>query len=276
MKDLIDLNHKLMAEVQLLRRILGQMLFADEISMVEPVEAEGADGVPVPAAFLRYLVAGTEDLQWFLDGGKLGVKALECALAGQGRSLEGFSRILDFGCGCGRVLRHLRGLKKAEINGTDSNPMAVRWCAKHLDFAQFTVNSLEPPLPFPDHAFDLVYAFSVFTHLTEPLQGRWMSELRRILVPGGYLIVSVHGTRCADELSPSERARFDSGELVVREPGVVGTNYCMAFHPESYVRRVLARDFEVVEFLREGAKGNPPQDLYLIRPQACLARLGER
>lgn len=271
MNDLVAENSKLMSEIQRLRKTLSQVVFADEISLVEPGEVEGENGVPVPADFLRYLVAGTDHLQWFIASGKLGAQTLVDALAKERRPLGSFNRILDFGCGCGRVLRHLRGLTKAEIWGTDSNPRAIQWCDKYLDFARFKVNLLEPPLPFQDGAFDLVYAFSVFTHLPEPLQARWMDEMHRILAPGGYLIVSFHGDKCVEGLSPADRASYDKGHLVVCEPDVVGTNYCMAFHPESYVRGILAQSFDIADFIQEGAKGNPPQDLYVMRPRAKKA-----
>ena len=40
---------------------------------------------------------------------------------------------------------------------------------------------------------------------------------------------------------------------------------CGAYHPEIYVRERLARGFQVVEFVPEGAAGNPYQDAYLLR-----------
>ena len=72
--------------------------------------------------------------------------------------------ILDFGCGCGRVVRWWRDLP-AEIHGSDFNPTLVRWCRENLPFGVFEVNRPEPPLPYPDDSFDLVYALSVLTHL---------------------------------------------------------------------------------------------------------------
>ena len=48
----------------------------------------------------------------------------------------------------------------------------------------------------------------------------------------------------------------------------VGQNNCAAFHPETYVRNVLPRDFDVVDFVPQGALGNPKQDAWLLRPKA--------
>lgn len=255
-------NAFLVGEVRRLNGYLHQLNFADPAALVETAPGES---LPVPAGVLRYLVAGTDDLAWFLGAGKLGCRTLDDLLAKQGRTVASCPRILDFGCGCGRVIRHLKGLPGVKIHGCDSNSRAIQWCERNLDFAGFKVNGLEPPLPYADSSFDLIYAFSVFTHLTGPLQGRWMDELRRVLVPGGLLIVTVHGDKCAEGLTPAERADYDAGKLVVREGDVVGSNFCSAFHPPSYVRAAFTRGFDVLEFSAEGAKGNPPQDAYLLR-----------
>jgi hypothetical protein len=66
-------------------------------------------------------------------------------------------------------------------------------------------------------------------------------------------------------LSVEERDRFAAGEVVVRWEEVAGTNLCTAFHPPSFVRERLAAGFEPVEFVAQGAKGNPHQDLFLFR-----------
>src|SRR5262249_27140661 len=149
--------------------------------------------------------------------------------------------------------------------GTDLNPAAVRWCRTNLAFASFEENGLAPPLPFEDGRFELVYALSVFTHLPEELQLAWMKELRRVLRPGGWLLLSTHGDAYRERLDADERVRFRAGDLVVRWEQVAGTNLCSAFHPESYVRTHLANGLDVVEFSPQGAVGNPHQDLTVLR-----------
>jgi hypothetical protein len=110
----------------------------------------------------------------------------------------------------------------------------------------------------------LIYALSVFTHLPARLQRDWMDELRRVLAPGGYLLLSFHGTAYLDVMTDDERMAFQAGRLVVRD-GPPGSNFCGAYHPERYVREVLAAGFSVVDLVVEGATGNPPQDLLLLR-----------
>jgi SAM-dependent methyltransferase len=223
----------------------------------------GTDGLPLPPPRVILRVTGTPDVEWFLLGGAAGMASLRDALRDQGVDVARLDSVLDFGCGCGRVLRHWAGVGP-RVHGCDYNPRLVEWCRRNLPFAHVETNSLAPPLPFPDEAFDLVYALSVFTHLPEALQESWMRELRRVLRPGGYLVLSVHGTRYAGELSAEERARFERGDLVVRASREAGTNRCGAYHPERYVRKTLAAGMEMQALIPEGAKGNPHQDLVVL------------
>jgi SAM-dependent methyltransferase len=224
-----------------------------------------ADGLPVPPPALIVRVAGTPDVEWFLRGGRLAAGSIRAALWRQGLRIEELGAVLDFGCGCGRVTRNWLGLPGTDVFGTDMNEQAIEWCRRNLPFASFEPNGLAPPLVFETARFDLVYALSVFTHLPEELQLLWVRELERVLRPGALLLLSTHGEHYVPRLSVEERDRFAAGEVVVRWEEVAGTNLCTAFHPPSFVRERLAAGFEPVEFVAQGAKGNPHQDLFLFR-----------
>jgi hypothetical protein len=85
---------------------------------------------------------------------------------------------------------------------------------------------------------------------------------------GGLLLVSTHGARYLDRLSPPEQEAFGRGEVVVRFEEVAGSNLCTTFHPPASVRDRLGADLELVEEVPEGARGNPHQDLFLFRKPA--------
>jgi SAM-dependent methyltransferase len=174
--------------------------------------------------------------------------------------------ILDFGCGCGRVVRHWANLA-AEVHGSDMNGRLIRWCRRNLPFATFATNRAHPPLPYRDGQFDLVYALSVFTHLPAHIQRPWMEELHRVTRPGGYVLLSLHGDRYLPDLTPDERRRFEAGELVVRGADAPGRNECGAYHPAAYVQSVLAAGFRLMDHLAQGARGNPHQDLVVLRKE---------
>ena len=176
-----------------------------------------------------------------------------------------FDRMLDFGCGSGRVLRHWRDLERVEIYGTDYQHRLIEECRHVAPFVRLSVNQLDPPLPFADAFFDLVYSFSVFTHLDERQQLLWRDEIRRVLRPGGVLVMSTQGPAFMDRMNPTERARFEAGGVVCQRRDYRGENICQTYHPERYVRGVFSDGLSVVDYQREGARGSPPQDLFVLR-----------
>jgi SAM-dependent methyltransferase len=217
------------------------------------------DGPPLPPRRLMVRVAGTADADWFLRSGRAGYDAIVEHVPPQE-----LGAVLDFGCGCGRVTRWWSDFP-GEVAGSDLSRPAVDWCRRNLSFAAFEANGLAPPLAYADESFDLVYALSVFTHLTAELQLAWRDELRRVLRPGGKLLVTTHGRSYLGRLRADEHERFEAGELVVRWGDLPGTNLCSAYHPERYLRETLAAGFVFLELEPEGARGNPTQDLVLLR-----------
>jgi SAM-dependent methyltransferase len=223
------------------------------------------DGLAFPSARARFLVSGSSDLRWFLKGGELAANVIAEALQRNGIDLRSLRSLLDFGCGSGRVLRHWKSLENTSIHGTDQHPLLVEECRRTLPFVIVTSNGPKPPLGYPDNSFDLVYALSVFTHLNERQQDAWRDEIRRILKPGGIWLFTTHGEAYISRLSDTQFADFKAGNVVCRDGNFEGQNICVTYHPASYVHEKLAAGFSVLEHVPEGAKGNPRQDLYLLR-----------
>jgi SAM-dependent methyltransferase len=233
----------------------------ERVVSLRPTRRLTVDGPPLPPRRLMVRVAGTSDADWFLRSGRAGFDSIVAHVP-----LDQIEAVLDFGCGCGRVTRWWSDFG-GTVAGSDVSRPAVDWCRTHLPFARFETNALAPPLVFEDESFDLVYALSVFTHLTADLQVAWRDELHRVLRPGGLAVITTHGVSYVPRLGAQERARFEAGELVVRWGDVAGTNLCSAYHPEAYVRDTLAHGFTFVELDAEGARGNPTQDLVLLRKE---------
>jgi SAM-dependent methyltransferase len=234
-------------------------------------EPTAADGLPLPPAGMRAQVGPLHaDAEFFLRSGKHNSDLIRTVLAENGSPLEELEGLLDWGCGCGRVLRHWSGLPSTRIVGCDINPSMIEWCDEHLPFADVVANELTPPLPFDDETFDLVYAFSVMTHLSEDLQHAWIEECRRVLKPGGYFLFSTLGEYYVsrDRLTLAERRAFDSGNLVVLYERSAGSSLCSAYHPPDYVRRELARDLDVVSFRPAADDGR--HDLHLLRKATAV------
>jgi SAM-dependent methyltransferase len=235
------------------------------------------NGLPLPPARLRTQVGPLHaDARFFLESGRQQAELIERVLRDNGVELEELDALLDFGCGCGRVLRHWSRLTETRVCGCDVDPRMIAWCRENLPLAEVTVNATSPPLSYDDATFDLVYAFSVFTHLTEDAQHAWMAELRRVLRPGGYLLFSTLGAHYAslDRLSQPELEAFGRGELVLLYESGSGTSLCSAYHPSEYVRDHLASGFELVAYLPTADEGR--HDLHLLRKPASPAGAKER
>jgi cyclopropane fatty-acyl-phospholipid synthase-like methyltransferase len=184
------------------------------------------------------------------------------SLAACGDPIEAVKSLLDFGCGCGRVLRQWASLPSTEVHGTDYNPKLIAWCRENLRFASIGLNGLAPPLVYEDERFDLVFAISVFTHLTTDLEDRWIAELHRVLRPGGRLLLSARGTAWVDHLTREEREAYLAGDRVDRYAEAVGSNLMGVFHPVDYVRDRMAPGFVLTR--TEPAAFAGQQDLHIL------------
>jgi ubiquinone/menaquinone biosynthesis C-methylase UbiE len=155
--------------------------------------------------------------------------------------------VLEWGCGPGRIIRHLRDFlpgRTLTLTGTDCNARSIEWCASHIPDVQFAVNAFLPPLPFADNSFDVTYNYSVFTHLSEASQLAWSAELLRVLKPGGLVICTTHGNFYSGNLAQSHQAVIrDDRRLVVQEGYEEGKKWYLSFHPEGYVQETLLAGF---------------------------------
>ena len=112
-----------------------------------------------------------------------------------GRETKELERILDWGVGCGRVARHFLERGQTNIYGTDIDAVNIEWLRKELRWTNAACMSLDPPMPYPDNHFDLVYGHSVFTHLSQFDHFLWIIEIKRILKPGGIALLNRHYRR---------------------------------------------------------------------------------
>jgi SAM-dependent methyltransferase len=228
------------------------------------IPERGSDGLPMPPAPLQVLVAGYATPGFEQEGAEA-AESIRTILRRAGGDITECRAVLDFGVGCARVARHWSAIDGPEFHACDYNERLVRWCQESLPFLQTVRNELEPPLPYPDGRFDLVYAYSVFTHLTEALQHRWIAELARVVAPGGRIMFTTHGQTLRHTLEPELQARFDQGRLAVRFADTAGSNLCSAFHPERWVRDHLLGELEVLDFQAGGGPGLGVHDVWTVR-----------
>lgn len=217
----------------------------------------------IPSFKLRHLVSGNYSIRWFLDSGEKAFSSIENILNQSDKKLEEIDSVLDFGCGCGRVIQYLHTYENIQLNGCDYNSLLINWCRKNIKFASFSCNQLCPPLEYEDHSLGMIYAFSVFTHLTVEQQDQWLREFYRVLKPNGLLILSTHGPCYQDRIPKELLSKYESGEIVVQKSNQAGENDCAAYHPANAYQKE-SKWFKQLVYLEKGAFGNPDQDLYLL------------
>lgn len=218
-----------------------------------------------------------ERVDSYLSLGRQALSQVDDALAEAGRHARDVERVLDLGCGHGRVLRHLRRrFPDADLVACDVDAEAVGFCA-----GEFGARPLQSSPSLRDVAFetyDLVWAGSLVTHL--PLQG-WQDfadALGRVLRPGGIAVFTAHGPACLERLedyapglgeerAALERALADDGfgYRRYRHYGS-GDDYGVAFHTPGFVSdgiRAAGGGVRVVKHMAAGWSGH--QDVYVVQ-----------
>jgi len=98
--------------------------------------------------------------------------------------------VLDCGCGTGYSLAHIASVfPTGDYFGIDADQGAIDYAAKRYPSMEYAVmNALD--IKFGAASFDIVLSFEVLEHLTRPEQERYLSEMSRVLRPGGMLVLS--------------------------------------------------------------------------------------
>lgn len=154
-------------------------------------------------------------------------------------------RVLDFGSGAGRILRHFQAeAAGAELWGCDIDEPSIAWMERHISppFRPFLVHE-QPELPHHDDYFDLIWVASVFTHLTDNWAG-WLLELHRVLRRDGILIISFLGPDMGRSLLPLPWDEDRTGMLVINKGAPWDLGGPAVFHSQWWLRAHWGRAFE--------------------------------
>lgn len=168
------------------------------------------------------------------------------SLLGDDWSFEG-KRVLDFGSGAGRTLRHfLTEAEQGEFWGADIDEPSIAWLQEHLSPPLHGWHcGAWPPLGIEHGTFDLIYTVSVFTHLTDNYTPMAL-ELHRLLKPGGLLIVSYMGRWNSDRLAkePWDEDRIGRNVLYADQPWDLGGPVVLT--SDWWFREHWGRAFDIV------------------------------
>jgi SAM-dependent methyltransferase len=253
----------------------------DRLEEMWTAEVGPLAGVPLPPAHLRRRVSGHNDASMFENDGAVFLRDAAAALRRQGIDFGAARSVLDFGCGPGRLLRHLPGLlPDAELTGVDVDPEPIAWLTANLPRVRAETVPELPPTDLPSGAFDLVIAYSVFSHLDAGRQDAWLEELARVMAPGGIGLITFHGDEAVRllrehpllELPPGAESDLESAGIAywTGASDELPDWYGVALHRPAYLRSHWARWLDVLEVVPGG--GQVTQDLAITRRPARRAR----
>ncbi|HEV2864963.1 MAG TPA: methyltransferase domain-containing protein [Allosphingosinicella sp.] len=230
----------------------------DYVLPPNPPTTSESGGLPIPPTELwlgyNYPAHGKDHVARMLD-----------IVAASGFTFAEGMRILDLGCGAGRMIRHLEHLAgTCEIWGTDISAEHIFWCKQHLSPPfHFATTTKVPHLPFEDRSFDFIYCGSLFTHIDD-LAEAWLLELHRILAPRGRLFVTIHDEHTVRLLETTAYGK----SAVIREVRATPTYQAAK---DSFGMLTVGRDNESQVFYHSAFLAkllNPMFDTLSVTPEA--------
>ena len=209
------------------------------------------------------------------------------------------SRILDFGVGWGRIIRFfLNDVDPSSLHGVDVDPEIIEVARSTGVAGNLVVIAPNARLAYDDASFEVIYAFSVFSHLSEASARFWLAELMRVLAPGGTLVMTTTTDHflelcqaCALKqidrnqyeedyarmfADPAEaRRRYAAGEHVYAAVAgnaevLEASNYGWAAMPPAFVQREIGALADAVSFVDD--PGVLPQGVFTVRKKATFAQ----
>ena len=172
--------------------------------------------------------------------------------------------VLDWGSSIGGVAMLINDGLRVKVTAADVDRPAIAWLRRRRK--RMTTAVLEPakPLPFEDDSFDAIYGISVLTHIPPDLQEFYLSELYRVIKPGGIVLLTVKGydsiarARSASlprHLHPQDKNELDwSGVFYSSYPENMlakmkfardHAGYGITYHADAYIEQVFSRWFNV-------------------------------
>jgi SAM-dependent methyltransferase len=193
-----------------------------------------------------------------------------------GAPVNPLSRLLDFGCGWGRILRFfVRDIPDEQLVGADIRPAFVDYCVKTGVPGNFSVIDVAGRLPYGDGEFTHIVSYSVFTHLPWETAEHRLAELARVAAPGCLFFLTVRPPRLLDHIAHGTEAKNDRERVLFEFAGearaqlqrlpetgyaYLATNpdtkstYGTAVYTEDFIRKNWAKHFSLVSYLAEPSR----------------------
>lgn len=221
---------------------------------------------PLPPDELLF-ETGQLNYQWYLESGR--TAAAEFASYFHQFHPSPAKKVLDWGCGVGRVTRHLpEFFPEADITGIDINPSSIQWLQQHIPNSKFLLASdIHPPLSSP---FDLIIGISVLTHIPADQQSSSLLKLQQWLSPHGIACISTRGRHYHPELSSQQLRELNYIGLLTCGASLPGSRGMRTYHTPIGLQQLLPPELEVLLYYNgkqfPGILGG--QDLWILQKKA--------
>ena len=196
------MDHQMTKSNALHRQTFGRLTNSQWLKvLIRSISHSEVEGVPMPGFppnSHQTSTHGTSGRNALIEAGRF-FALVESYARAAGRPINESTRVLDFGCGWGRMLRpFLNRVDAQNLYGADVRSESVQYARELNPFSQFFVVDGMPPMPFEDSSFDLIIAYSVFSHLNEDVSREWVKEITRVIQPGGLVFFTTQGSDFLD------------------------------------------------------------------------------
>lgn len=198
-------------------------------------------------------------LQRYAEVGRSAMANIDASLQSTGRDSTFLRRVLDFPCGYGRVLRHMRvAWPHVRLTAADLDPRGVGFCAEEFGATPLISQVEFSRIVFPER-YDLIFVGSLVTHLTSDRGMELLAVLAAVLEPHGLLVFS---TQCDVSLARLAWYRGPTADRAERIRTITLTRgHCynpedrMAFHTPEGIRSSLATRCSGLRLIYHAAQG---------------------
>ena len=262
-------------------------------ALLNSVDVPSYRGFPMagfPAEALQVGMIGSSN-QGALREGFNFYRAVRDICSKHGQQWDGEGALLDFGTGWGRYARiFMKDFRPENVVGVDVDDHFIKICRETFPYGRFETVTALPPTNLEDCEFDLVVAYSVFSHLAEHAATAWIYEFARILRPGGMVAITTQGRSLlavCEQMREQEKhdhpwhrhlalsftdraaceAAYDAGEYLYSATGGGDMRsaefYGEALIPRGFVERHWCDAFDLIEFIDD--RRFLPQALIVLR-----------
>lgn len=207
---------------------------------------EWGKDVVLPSDYTLYETYRLHYAQYMIDGEQTAREILEDCLPHLDAS--GGIAVLDLGCGPLRVLRHLPGLLPPHSScfGADSNLQTIQWGKQHFQNITLLPCGPVPPVLLQDRSFQLIIAYSLFTHIPFTRHPVWLDELYRLAAPGAVIYLTTHGAYFKKQLSEQEKKIVEETGGYTRPYPITGHRLMTTYNQAEHFQQMVEQRFHLL------------------------------